>query len=210
MIADHLAKAGIERPQRVLEFGCNFGDLLAYYARQGALECYGVEASAAAKNFGNSLYQGAISIHHGTVADNPVCEDLGNEGRFDLVIIDDVFGWISRETLFQSISNIDKMVADDGVIFIRDFLPNKRVRNRNHHIKDSDVFNYKVPGSHASIFLASGVYETEFQVSFFDGLGISTSYKCDNPFNYRWTDVVLKSLTRNFLTKVLNSNGLSK
>ena len=31
-----------------------------------------------------------------------------------------------------------------------------------------------------------------FSVSFFDGLGISTSYKCDNPFNYRWTDVVLK------------------
>ena len=99
---------------------------------------------------------------------------------------------LSRETLFQSISNIDNMLKDGGFIFIRDFYSDKRTKNRNHHVLDESVFNYKIPESHASIFLSSGMYTVEWQKIFYDHLGMSTSYKCDNPFNYRWTDVILK------------------
>ena len=90
------------------------------------------------------------------------------------------------------------MVKDGGYIFIRDFFPDRRIKNRNHHVKNTDIFNFKVPGSHASLFIASGMYETIFQKIYYDDIGISTTYKCDNTFNYRWTDLILQKSLSNY------------
>lgn len=179
--------------KRVLEYGCNYGDILARFLDLGmAEECVGVEASAAAVEFGRSRYGGKVDLRQGTIADNPVNAEEGNAGRFDLIIVDDVFSWVSRETLLQSMANIDSVLADGGHIFIRDFWPDRRVKNQNHHVKDGSVFNYKLPGSHAQILIAMGCYEIQWQKIWYDDIGMSTDYKCDNSFNYRWTDVILR------------------
>ena len=192
IIFDEIKESGISF-NKVLEYGCNYGDLLYYMKKINVVqECIGIEASDDAIVFGKKKYSEDISLVNGTIANNKINDNPKFQNYFDLIIIDDVFGWVSRETLFQSISNIDNALKDGGFIFIRDFYPDGRTKNRNHHVLDEFVFNYKLPNSHASVFLASGIYTIEWQKIFYDHLGMSTSYKSDNPFNYRWVDVILK------------------
>jgi SAM-dependent methyltransferase len=188
--------------RRVLEYGCNYGDLLARL-RDLALadECRGIEASSAAVAFGRERYGDRIVLDQGTIADNPVNSDEGNANRFDLVIVDDVLSWVSRETILQSAANIDSALAEGGFLFIRDFFPDRKVKNINHHVADGSVFNFKVPGSHAAVFLATGMYEIHWQKIWYDDIGMSTDYKCDNPFNYRWTDAILRKSHRDWFSE---------
>jgi len=182
----------------VLEYGCCYADLLAVLKTKHNKIVMGVEASAKAIEFSRARYNNLFPLVHGTISDNEINKSPKYIGFFDLVIIDDVFGWVSRDTLFQSLANIDSMVKDGGYIFIRDFFPDRRIKNRNHHVKNTDIFNFKVPGSHASLFIASGMYETIFQKIYYDDIGISTTYKCDNTFNYRWTDLILQKSLSNY------------
>ena len=191
VILENIQKSKIEF-NNVLEYGCCYADLLALFKTKYNKNVIGVEASAQAIEFCKTKYNNSFPVIHGTISDNDVNRNPEYNGYFDLVIIDDVFGWVSRVTLFQSLANIDSMVKDGGYIYIRDFYPDRRIKNRNHHVKDAEVFNFKVPGSHASLFLASGMYETVFQQTYYDDIGISTAYKCDNSFNYRWSDVILQ------------------
>tara|TARA_Y100000782_G_C10094443_1_gene227618 strand:+ start:53 stop:781 length:729 start_codon:yes stop_codon:yes gene_type:complete len=192
IIFEEIQESGISY-QKVLEYGCNFGDLLFHFKQQQQVqECIGVEASNQAMTFGKQKFGNSINLVNGTIANNQINDDAKFENYFDLIIIDDVFGWVSRETLFQSISNIDNVLKDGGFLFIRDFYPDRRTKNRNHHVEDELVFNFKIPGSHASIFLTSGMYEIQWQKIFFDKIELSTSYKSDNPFHYRWVDTILK------------------
>jgi SAM-dependent methyltransferase len=185
---------------RVLEYGGNYGDLLNYLKKNENIdEAMCVDASNEALEFGKQNYGDLIKFSHGTIAHNQINDDPNFQNFFDLIIIDDVFGWVSRETLFQSISNIDNVLADGGFLFIRDFYPDKRIKNQNHHVHEGFVYNYKVPNSHASLFLTSGIYEIEWQKIFFDDIGMSTDYKSNEPFIYRWTDIILKkSYSENF------------
>ncbi len=192
VIFENLTESGIAF-SKVLEYGCCYGDLLFYLKANGlATECVGVDASDEAVAFGAKEFGDGAMLVHGTIADNEINKNADYTRHFDLIIIDDVFGWVSRETLLESIANIDVVLADNGHVFIRDFYPDKRVKNQNHHVESGVVCNYKVPGSHASVFLATGTYEVVFQKIYYDTVGMSTGYNCDNNFNYRWTDVVLR------------------
>lgn len=178
---------------RVLEYGCNYGDLLAFLKkRHGGTQCVGVEASGKAIEFGRAQYGSAVELHRGTIADNPVNSDDRLNGHFDWVLVDDVFGWVSRETLLQSIANIDGALKEGGHLFIRDFYPNGRVRNANHHVKGGFVFNHKIPGSHAKIFTDTGIYEIVSQTIFVDTTRMSGTYKSKREFESRWADTILK------------------
>jgi len=191
VILENIQKSKIEF-NNVLEYGCCYADLLAFFKTKYNKNVVGVEASSQAIKFCKTQYNNSFPVIHGTIADNDVNRNPEYNGYFDLVIIDDVFGWVSRATLFESLANIDAMVKDGGYVFIRDFYPDRRIKNKNHHVTDAEVFNFKVPGSHSALFLASGMYETVFQQTYYDDIGISTTYKCDNSFNYRWTDVILQ------------------
>lgn len=201
LIRKNIIESGIKFT-KVLEYGCNYGDLLYYMKKHDRVkECVGVEASKQAVDFGKKRFGENVEIIHGTIADNIINDNKKFQNYFDLIIVDDVFGWISRETILQSIANIDNVLSDGGHIFIRDFYPDKRVKNRNHHVKGGFVFNFKILGSHASIFLASGIYEVVWQRTFYDNLGMSTKYKSDNKFIYRWTDVILRKSYTDFFTE---------
>jgi len=185
------------RATAVLEYGCNYGDLLHELSKNGA-ECIGVEASSKASELGNSIYPETIRIHKGTIANNPINADEKNDHRFDLIIVEDVFGWVSRETLFRSITNIDNALKEGGYLFIRDFFPAERVRNKNHHVSEDIVFNYKVPGSHAQIFIDSGIYAIHHQRTFIDHTDMSANYRSSRLFESRWTDVILKKSYKDY------------
>ena len=201
IIYDEIKESGISY-KTVLEFGGNYGDLLYNMKKNNdATECFNVEASKDAIQFGQKKFKDEVNFVHGTIADNEITNNEKFEKYFDLIIIDDVFDWVSRETIFQSITNIDNLLKDGGFLFIRDFYPDKNTKNQNHHVKDGFVYNFKVENSHAGIFLGTGIYEIEWQKIFFDKIGISTSYKCDNLFNYRWIDVILKKSYTDFFSQ---------
>jgi len=201
VIYDEIKESGISY-KKVLEFGGNYGDLL-YNMKQNndAAECFNVEASKDAIEFGKKNFQDNVNFVHGTIANNDITNNEKFENYFDLIIIDDVLDWVSRETIFQSVTNIDNLLKDGGFVFIRDFYPDKNTKNQNHHVKDEFVYNFKVENSHAGIFLASGIYQVEWQKIFFDKIGFSTSYKSDNLFNYRWTDVILRKSYSGFFSE---------
>lgn len=188
---------------KVLEYGGNYADLLNYLKKNERIDvAICIDASNDALDFGRKNYGDSIKFVHGTISNNKINDDPAFQNFFDLIIIDDVFGWVSRETLFQSITNIDNLLADGGFLFIRDFFPDKRIKNQNHHVKEGFVYNFKIPNSHASIFLASGIYEIEWQKVFYDDTEMSTNYKSDNPFIYRWTDIILKKSHSDYFNEI--------
>ncbi len=177
----------------VLEYGCCYGDLLAVLAEQSpGRVCVGVEASLEAVTFGQARYGPRVQFHHGTIADNPLNRAAASARRFDLVVVDDVFGWVSRETLLQSIACIDQVLAEGGHLFIRDFSPIEKLKNRNHHVADVELFNYKIPGSHARLFETSGMYEIISQRIYVDRTEMSAGYQSAQQFGTRWADTVLR------------------
>ena len=186
----------------VLEFGCNYGDLLNYFSEQLGKRAAGVEASRKAVDFGRRLYGGRVDLYHGTIADNALSSNSESEESFDFVIADDVLGWVSREQILQSVANIDRSLKDQGYLFLRDFRPNKCTKNRNHHVLDTDIYNFKVPGSHAKLFLATGMYEVVLEKVYYDNTVMSAGYRCDNPFNYRWGDVILQKKKLDYFDEV--------
>lgn len=189
VIVEQLDAAGI-RPRRVLEYGCNYGDLLAHYAARDA-ECHGVEPSAKAIAFGRERLGDGFTLHRGTIADNPVNAEPANRGRFDLVVIDDVLCWVSRPTLFQSIANVDAMLADGGHLFLREFFPLASTRNRNHHVEGAEVWCYKPAGPHYAMFTASGTYQLVSQRVEIDG-DDAWAERTGGAFESRWSNAVLR------------------
>jgi SAM-dependent methyltransferase len=192
-IAEAIEAAGVV-PKRVLEFGCNYGDLLEHYAREHSAEAIGVEASGAAVAFGRKAYGDCIRLEHGTLADNAISADEAARASFDLVVVDDVLCWVSRETLLQSIANIDAAISDGGFLFLREFLPLANQRNRNHHVDPSqaDVYCYKPAAPHYKIFTATGTYEVIWQQVWMDRQDGWLKREGRDAFESRWSDVVLR------------------
>lgn len=194
-IAEQIEACGI-RPRQVLEFGCNYGDLLQHYAAADA-QCHGVEPSGKAVEFGREHFGEQIELHQGTIADNPVSSDPARRGFHDLVIVDDVLCWVSRETLFQSLAHIDDALADGGHLFLREFFPLRNRRNRNHHVEEGEVFCYKPGGPHAAMFVASGMYAVVAQRVEMDSADAWADANAGDGFESRWMDTILrKSLHR--------------
>lgn len=197
-IVERLTSAGVT-PRRMLEYGCNYGDLLAHYAREHGTEACGVEPSSRAVELGQSAYGDLVDLRVGTIADNSLNEEPGTSGRFDLIVVDDVFCWVSRETIFQSVANIDNSLCDGGFLYIREFFPLHQRRNVNHHVESGDVFCYKPRGPHMDMFTASGVYEVVWQQVDLDRSDSWVAGGAQSAFESRWSTVVLrKSLTDYF------------
>lgn len=189
---DLIEQAGCKQPKRVLEYGCNYGDLLHHYATDGGAEAaVGIEVSAEAVSLGQKAYGDSVTLLHGSMGDNEVASNPEYEGYFDLIIIDDVFCWVSRQTLFQSVANVDRALADGGFLFIREFMPGTSVRNRNHHVPDSEVWCHKPRDTHARMFTASGVYEPVWRQVFLDGDDAWAAAQ-GGRFESRWQDSLLR------------------
>jgi SAM-dependent methyltransferase len=188
-IADALEECGV-RPRRVLEYGCHYGDLLFHLAASDA-ECWGVEPSEKAVALGREAYGDAVNLAVGTMAENPVNADPRFRGYFDLVVVDDVLCWVSRETLLRSMANLDEVLADGGRVFLREFLPDRNRRNRNHHVEDAEVWCYKPAGPHRGILLSGGTYAVEWEEVWIDRED-AYAKRTGRPLEARWVDTLMR------------------
>ncbi len=196
-IFDAIAAAGVV-PKRIVEFGCQYGDLLDHYARELGAECIGIEPSKRAVERGLESYQGRVRLLQGTMAENAINADSAQTGRFDLVVVDDVFCWVSRETLYHSVANVDDLIGEGGFLFIREFAPLEHRRNRNHHVEDQEVWCYKPAAGHSALFVASGVYQVVWQRTWIDHSDGWVAEQEHSAFESRWCDSVLRKSTSDY------------
>jgi len=144
---------------RILELGCANGWRLARIKDmfQGNVELYGTDASKEAITDGISRYSD-LRLKQGLLSQIPF--DL----MFDLVIVNFVFHWVDRKSLVKSIAEIDRVICDQGLLIVGDFLPDFPHKRPYHHLPGQNVFTYKQ--DYANIFKAFGTYSEIFRVTF--------------------------------------------
>lgn len=139
------------KPKRCLEIGCSNGWRLGEIQKQYGCGCVGVDPSSAAIADGATRYPG-VTFHHGLASALP--RDAGEQ--FDLVVVNFVLCWVSREELVKTIAEIDRCVADNGFLVVSDFSPDWPTRNDYHHLPEQGLFTWKT--DYASIFEATALY----------------------------------------------------
>ncbi|MNR75304.1 hypothetical protein D3C72_59340 [compost metagenome] len=145
---------------RVLDLGCANGWRLHELQKQfgvGSARCVGVDASAEAIQDGLRRYPD-LELMRGVLADVPLKE------VFDLVIVNFVLHWVDRTSIARSVSEVDRLVQDDGLLILGDFLPDFPQRRPYHHAKDAPIFTYKQ--DYAAIFEALGTYRELARMTF--------------------------------------------
>jgi ubiquinone/menaquinone biosynthesis C-methylase UbiE len=140
-------------PKRVLEIGCNAGyrlnGLKIIYPE---CEVYGIEPSGDAIDYGKNNYQDIFLIQ-GMADDLSIFED----GFFDLVIIGFVLYVVDRNLLLKTVSEIDRVLANKGVLLNIDFFAQTPSLNAYTHINSMEAYTYKQ--NYDEVFLASRLYQ---------------------------------------------------
>lgn len=191
-LVDLLLKANSSlRGQRVLEVGCFIGDLLAYLRDHYDCEVYGVEASSLACQHASSCY--SLNLDNATFTSSKFFGfDSSLRSTFDLIVVEDVFGWMSRETILPVVASIDWLLKPGGQILIHDYSPAFGFCYRNHHVRDADVYSFKQPGGHSTFFVATGMYFVECQQT-----RLSSAYQkvqTGRPDSTSWATSILRKL----------------
>jgi len=146
----------LRRGDQVLEIGCFIGDLLAEYRKKGML-VHGIEPSQNACAF--ALRQFSIDIENVAFSQSQFFGfDPQHEGRFNLVILDDVLGWVDRSRILQSLAAIDWLVPKNGHIFIRELYSDTSYSVPNHHHPGEDIRNYRHAHGHHQLLVGTGQY----------------------------------------------------
>jgi SAM-dependent methyltransferase len=104
------------------------------------------------------------------------------------VIVRFVLHWVDRRTLARSISEIDRVTRDGGVLVLGTFCPTTP-RRAYHHLPEAGVFTYKQ--DYARIFEALGTYR-EFARIAFDHSGSDEPVLQETPSADRGYCVLLK------------------
>lgn len=140
-----------EEIRTIVELGCSNGWRLHQLSQKlGQGQFVGVDASLEAIQEGKRLYP-EVNLHQGLLSQVPLQEE------FDLVIIYSVLHWIDRNTLAQSIAEIDRITKDGGFLLIGDFFPDFQHRRHYHHLPGEKVYTYKQ--DYAKIFESLGTYK---------------------------------------------------
>ncbi|MEI7814197.1 MAG: class I SAM-dependent methyltransferase [Coriobacteriia bacterium] len=149
----------LSRIQSVAELGCSTGYRLDELRRRmpKVVRWAGIDASAEAVAEGMERCNG-VELAQGLLSGIPL------EGEFDLVIVNFVLHWVDRRTLVRSLAEIDRVVADGGLLVLGDFLPGYPQRRAYHHLPDAGVFTYKQ--DYARTFEALGVYREVARVTY--------------------------------------------
>ena len=173
----------------ILEIGCHIGDLLNYSVDLfNANKGYGIEPSSKAVLEGNKRFP-KCNLVNSIAFDDSAFNEIP---KCDLAIVNDVFCWVSRETILKTIANIDLHLKEEGHIIIRDFYPNSNIRNKNKHVVDQDVYCHKIKGSHVELFLNTGNYQLISSSVFTDNNFSLSKTKEFSLLENRWIDVLLQ------------------
>ncbi len=142
------------KPQKILDVGCSDGARLNRLATSVGAKGYGIDPSHEAITSGTKQFPD-LELTHGLAHTLPY-----DNGFFDLITIRYVFHWVERTKLLQTVSEIDRVLAENGLLIIYDFDPHFPCRIRYHHLPNEDVYTYKQP--HWDMFRASNTYGTVF------------------------------------------------
>ena len=136
-------------PKQVLDIGTGNGWRIEALRRANPRAQYvGVEPSAKAIAAGKKHFP-KLTLKRGVAAKLPV-----KDGSADLVLAVFVFHWVARDTLLQSVAEIDRALKDGGHLIICDFLP--RVPRKNPYGHHKGVYTWKA--DYGALFEASGNY----------------------------------------------------
>jgi SAM-dependent methyltransferase len=150
------------QPRRVLELGCSNGWRLAMLPSQ-ADQLVGLDVSAAAIAEGKRLYPG-LTLIRGKVSAVPL------EDKFDLIIVNFVLHWVDRCNIASTIAEIDRLLANHGMLIIGDFWPENPTRRHYHHLPEDDVWTWK--NDYPQMFQSFGTYQkVDSQVFFHNSPG---------------------------------------
>lgn len=139
-------------PKNILEVGSSAGYRLHAMKKVFAAETVvGIEPSLDAIKYGTENYP-SVDFIHGTIDDvQTLCDS-----SFDLIIVGFVFYVIDRRLLLKSISEIDRLLSDGGILIIIDFFTERAIMKNYHHIRDFSAYSFKQ--NYNEIFQSSQMY----------------------------------------------------
>jgi SAM-dependent methyltransferase len=131
----------------VLEVGCSSGYRLNALRGKGCV-CFGIDPSESAITEGKERY-GDLELTVGVAHALPYPDK-----KFSLIYVPTVFYCIPREFLLHTYAEIDRVLADGGLLVIDDFFPKEPYRRTDRHAPGEYVYKqfYWEP------YVASGTY----------------------------------------------------
>lgn len=143
-------------PQNVLEIGCSDGWRLEGLREKYNCKCSGIDPSSKAINHGKSTYQN-IELNISTADDLPY-----QDNRFDTIIIGFCLYLCNRDKLFKIAYEVDRVLKNNGNLFILDFDPSFAYKNEYCHREGT--FSYKM--KYVNMFIWNPVYTQIYHESF--------------------------------------------
>lgn len=143
-------------PQNVLEVGCSDGWRLEGLRRKYECKCSGVDPSPKAINQGKSSYQN-IKLNISTADDLPYHDNF-----FDSVIMGFCLYLCDRNKLFKIACEVDRVLKNNGNLFILDFDPSFAYKNEYCHREG--IFSYKM--KYVNMFMWNPAYTQIYHESF--------------------------------------------
>ena len=136
---------------KLLEIGCNYGYNLNYLQRELNIDCYGIEPSDKAIEYGKQMYTGGghskIHLKEGISDCLPY-----NKEEFDVVMIGFSLYVTPRVMLYDTIQEINRVLKQGGFIILTDFDTPFKCRRVNIHNKEMYVYKE----NYADLFLSMG------------------------------------------------------
>lgn len=120
----------------ILELGCSNGwRLNELYNLFPNNSYYGIDPSKDA--IGNGKLNNSIINFEVSTCDNM---NFFEDKKFDIILIPFVFMYIDRELLLKSISEIDRVLKNNGLLIITDFYSNRQRKNNYKYINNSYIY----------------------------------------------------------------------
>lgn len=146
----------IKEGERILEIGCSSGHNLQYYYENCKCECYGIDPSQDAIEYGKEKYRN-LNLNVGT-SDELNFED----GYFDYVIFGFCLYLVDRNLLLKTISEVDRVLKNKGYLAITDFDPKFPKKRPYRYVNGLNSFKM----DYSKIFLSIPDYSLVDKYSF--------------------------------------------
>ena len=171
-----ISKYGIN-PNSILEIGCSGGYRLNSLKEMFPnSKVFGIDPSNKAKKYCNNNFP-LINFKKGTADD---LSHLTSES-IDLIIVGFVLYVIDRNILLKVISEIDRVLKNNGELIIVDFFSEIPTKNKYFHISEIDAFSYKQ--NYDEIFTSTKLY-CKIDKSTFSHSNKKSNYTNDYHDNY--------------------------
>jgi SAM-dependent methyltransferase len=145
------------KPETVVEIGCSNGYRLAALHERYGSKVIGVEPSEKAIEDGKERWH-FIKFVKG------MCETFELDESADLVIVNFVFHWISRDKLTICVAKIDEVLKEGGILILGDFGTENFIKRRYHHLPNENLFTYKQ--QYQNMFTSTGLYKEIAKIRF--------------------------------------------